>query len=84
MKFGEWRSGANSNHRSAEMSDEGSGRFTGIRKRGRRKTTGRGTLVGARLRSEDLAAIDEWAASQDDKPARAETIRRLIRKALNT
>jgi hypothetical protein len=39
-------------------------------------------LVGVRLRSEDLAAIDEWAATQDDQPARAETIRRLIRKAL--
>ena len=70
------------NYRSAEMSDEGSGQFPVIKKRGRPRTTGRGTLVGVRLRSEDLAAIDDWAASQDDKPARAETIRRLIRKGL--
>jgi hypothetical protein len=65
------------------MSDEGSGQFPVGKKRGRPRTTGRGTLVGVRLRSEDLAAIDEWAASQDDMPARAETIRRLIRMGLN-
>jgi hypothetical protein len=65
------------------MSDEGPANFPVVKKRGRPRTTGRGTLVGVLLRSEDLAAIDEWAASPDDKPARAETIRRLIRKGLN-
>jgi hypothetical protein len=52
------------------------------KRRGRPRTTGRGMLVGVRLRSEDLAAIDEWAAKQDDQPGRAETVRRLIRKGL--
>jgi hypothetical protein len=65
------------------MIDERPEQITSLKKkRGRPRTTGRGMLVGVRLRSEDLAAIDEWAAKQDDQPARAETIRRLIRKAL--
>jgi metal-responsive CopG/Arc/MetJ family transcriptional regulator len=53
------------------------------KKRGRPKTTGRGTLVGIRLHAPTLAAIDEWASRQDDEPSRPEAIRRMIEQALD-
>jgi hypothetical protein len=52
------------------------------KKRGRPKTTGRGTLVGIRLHAPALAAIDEWASRQDEKPSRPEAIRRMIEQVL--
>jgi hypothetical protein len=35
-------------------------------------------FVGVRLPPDQLAAVDAWAAGQDDKPSRPEAIRRLI------
>ena len=35
-----------------------------------------------RLSNEFMAAVDAWAASQDDTPGRSEAIRRLVEMAL--
>ena len=40
--------------------------------------TGKGTQVVVRLQPSPLSALDAWAADQDDKPTRAEAIRRLV------
>jgi hypothetical protein len=52
------------------------------KKRGRPKTTGSGTQIGMRWHEPLLVAIDKWAARQDDKPERAEAIRRLVQVGL--
>ena len=49
---------------------------------GRPRTTGTGSLVGTRWHEPDLVAIDAWRTAQDDKPDRAEAIRRLVRLGL--
>ena len=41
-----------------------------------------GTLVGVRLQPEQLAAVDNWAASEDDVPTRPEAVRRLVARGL--
>jgi hypothetical protein len=52
------------------------------KKRGRPKTTGRGTQIGMRWHQPLLGMIDSWAAQQDDKPDRPDAIRRLVERAL--
>lgn len=44
--------------------------------------TGKGTLIGVRLQTEQLAAIDAWRSHQPDKLSRPEAIRRLAEKGL--
>ena len=46
-------------------------------------TTGKGVLVGVRLQQPDLASIDAWRSHQDDRPIRAEALRRLAKKGLS-
>ncbi len=53
------------------------------KKRGRPKTTGRGTLIGVRLQSSGLSQLDVWIAGQEDKPSRPEAIRRLTTAMLH-
>ena len=49
------------------------------KKRGRPATTGRGIQVGERWHLTELAAIDAWIASSNDKTiTRAHAIRRLV------
>jgi 2-haloacid dehalogenase len=48
------------------------------KKRGRKKTTGRGTGVLVRLHEPTLAALDEWRAGDEQKLSRPEAIRRLV------
>ena len=45
-------------------------------------TAGTGAQIGMRWHQDDLEAIDDWRAQQDDKPDRAEAIRRLVRQQL--
>ena len=47
------------------------------------KPTEIGTLIGVRLRSEQLTELDGWVEGQPDpKPSRPEAIRTLMRKGL--
>jgi hypothetical protein len=39
--------------------------------------TGKGTQVVVRLQPDDLALVDAYAATQDDKPSRPESLRRM-------
>jgi hypothetical protein len=49
------------------------------KKRGRPRTTGRGTQIGERWHDAELAAIDAWIASSSDKTiSRAQAVRRLV------
>lgn len=43
-----------------------------------------GIMVGVRIQPELLAAVDNWAASEDDVPSRPEAVRRLIVRGLGT
>jgi hypothetical protein len=53
------------------------------KKRGRKVTTGKGTLIGVRLLSENLSALDGYIATQPEpRPTRPEAIRRLLAEAL--
>jgi hypothetical protein len=53
------------------------------KKRGRPKTTGRGTLIGVRLHPPELVRLDAWIATQDDpKTSRPEALRRLAEVGL--
>jgi hypothetical protein len=53
------------------------------KKRGRKVTTGKGTLIGVRLLSGNLSALDAWIAAQPEpRPSRPEAIRRLLAEAL--
>jgi hypothetical protein len=52
------------------------------KKRGRPVTTGKGTLIGIRWHEPLLSMVEKWAARQDDKPPRAEAIRRLVELGL--
>lgn len=51
-------------------------------RRGRPPTTGKGVLIGGRWQSPDVDAIDAWRDQQEDKPDRAEAVRRLVRLGL--
>ena len=53
------------------------------KRRGRPVTTGKGQPITLRLQSELLAAVDNWAASEDDVPSRPEAVRRLIQRGLS-
>jgi hypothetical protein len=44
--------------------------------------TGKGVQVVVRMQPTPLAALDGWLAKQDDKPSRAEAIRRLVELGL--
>jgi len=54
------------------------------KKRVGRPPTGRDPAVTVRLPAAILDAVEDWAARQDDKPARSPAIRRLVEKALNS
>ena len=49
---------------------------------GGRPATGRDPVTAIRLSEEFRAAVDKWAAKQDDKPPRSEAIRRLVELGL--
>ncbi|MGY4333294.1 hypothetical protein ACVWWG_007711 [Bradyrhizobium sp. LB7.2] len=46
--------------------------------------TGKGVPVMVRLQPDDLAAVDDWIAKQDDALTRPEAIRRLVEIGLST
>jgi hypothetical protein len=46
------------------------------------KPTGIGVQVVVRWQPEPLDALDKWVAKQEDKPTRAEAIRRLVELGL--
>ena len=50
--------------------------------KGGRPATGRDPVTAIRLSEEFRAAVDMWAAKQDDKPPRSEAIRRLVELGL--
>ena len=50
--------------------------------KGGRPKTGRAPVTAIRLSKEFRAAVDKWAARQDDKPPRSEAIRRLVELGL--
>src|SRR6266404_4384054 len=50
--------------------------------KGGRPATGRDPVTAIRLSQEFRAAVDKWAAKQDDKPPRSEAIRRLVELGL--
>jgi hypothetical protein len=55
------------------------------KKRGRgRPATGQDPHISLRLPVETVAAVDSWAAQQDDKPTRSEALRRLIDMSLQS
>ena len=53
-----------------------------LKRRGRPKTTGKGTLIGVRLHRADLADLEHWISRQTEKHTRPEAIRVLLRGAL--
>jgi hypothetical protein len=50
--------------------------------KGGRPATGRDPVTAIRLSAEFRAAVDKWAAKQQDKPPRSEAIRRLVELGL--
>jgi hypothetical protein len=50
--------------------------------KGGRPSTGRDPVTAIRLSAEFRAAVDKWAAKQDDAPGRSEAIRRLVELGL--
>jgi hypothetical protein len=52
------------------------------KKRGRKKTTGKGTGVLVRFHELAMNSLDEWRAEQEESPSRPEAIRRLVEKGL--
>jgi hypothetical protein len=55
-----------------------------VRKRPGRPATGQDPVTAIRLSKEMRAAVDAWAAAQDDEPSRSEAIRRLVELGLKT
>jgi hypothetical protein len=53
-----------------------------VRKRPGRPATGQDPVTAIRLSKEMRAAVDAWAAAQDDVPGRSEAIRRLVELGL--
>ena len=51
------------------------------KKRGR-PATGNDPVRAFRMSDEFMATVDAWSANQDDKPSRAEAIRRLVELGL--
>jgi len=49
-----------------------------VRKRAGRPATGQDPVTAIRLSTDMRAAVDTWAAKQDDEPTRSEAIRRLV------
>lgn len=57
--------------------------ITGNQKRGRgRPPTGKGELIGVRLRPDVLARLDEWRTRQPGIPTRPEALRRLAERGI--
>lgn len=54
----------------------------GTKKTRGRPATGTGVQIGTRWPEDTVAAIERWAAAQDDKPGRSEAIRRLVELGL--
>jgi len=50
--------------------------------KGGRPATGRDPVTAIRLSEKFRAAVDKWAAKQDDKPPRSEAVRRLVELGL--
>jgi hypothetical protein len=46
-------------------------------------SSGPGRLIGVRLKADQLAAVEDWAAKQQDIPNRPEAIRRLVNLGLS-
>ena len=59
-----------------------SARKNGTKKRRGRPATGQGVQIGTRWPEGTVAAIDAWAAAQDNEPGRSEAIRRLVELGL--
>lgn len=57
-------------------------RKSGTKTRRGRPATGQGVQIGTRWPEGTVAAIDAWAETQDDEPARSEAIRRLVELGL--
>ena len=53
-----------------------------VRKRPGRPATGQDPVTAIRLSKEMRAAVDAWAAAQDDEPGRSKAIRRLVELGL--
>jgi hypothetical protein len=53
-----------------------------VRKRPGRPATGQDPVTAIRLSKEIRAAVDTWAAKQEDIPGRSEAIRRLVELGL--
>jgi hypothetical protein len=53
-----------------------------VRKRPGRPATGQDPVTAIRLSKEMRAAVNAWAAAQDDEPGRSEAIRRLVELGL--
>jgi hypothetical protein len=51
--------------------------------RGDPQVSGRGEGVMVRLDPQELVRVDEWAGEQNDRPSRAEALRRLATKMLD-
>jgi metal-responsive CopG/Arc/MetJ family transcriptional regulator len=51
-------------------------------KRGRPKTTGKGTPIQVRVQADILAALDEFRAKSEGNMSRPEAVRALVRDAL--
>jgi hypothetical protein len=52
-------------------------------KRGRPSGRNQDKAINLRASAELIARIDAWAGSQEDRPSRAEAIRRLLERALS-
>ncbi|MFI5016090.1 MAG: hypothetical protein ACHQAY_27455 [Hyphomicrobiales bacterium] len=53
------------------------------KKRGRPRTTGKGTLIGVRMHAVDLAFLDAWIGRRPGgRLSRPEAIRQLVAEAL--
>ncbi len=59
------------------------GQETVITKKRGPKPTGKGTLIGVRLQSDQLLQLDQWIAKEDDNLSRPEAVRRLMVKGLS-
>jgi hypothetical protein len=55
-----------------------------LKKKAGRPATGTDPVRAIRLSDEFLAAVDAWAAQQDDTPGRSEAIRRLVEIGLGS
>jgi hypothetical protein len=49
-----------------------------------KRSAERGTLIGVRLQSDHLGALDAWISEQNEPFTRPEAIRRLVEQALGS